>query len=95
MLSGEAPAPVGYSFSPRAEHRTILGGASIAQLGATISGNAGPGVVIQDLSIGIFLGGTVTESGGVKDVVCDPQILGHARCGGQLSLLGLGVAILE
>ena len=48
---------------------------SIARLNGTITGNAGPGVLIHDLSMVTFTGATVTGNGGVggTDVVCNPQ----------------------
>ena len=46
---------------------------SIARLNGTITGNAGAGVLIHDLSMVTFTGATVTGNGGGTDVVCNPQ----------------------
>ena len=39
----------------------------------TVTDNAGPGVIVQDLSMVSFNGASVTHNGGGMDVACNPQ----------------------
>ena len=57
--------------------RTTIAGCSCCSFArfalSTISGNAQGGVAYGDLSMGDFVGTTVTGNGGVTDIVCNPQ----------------------
>ena len=54
---------------------------------AVISGNAGAGVLVGDLSMGLFIGSTVTGNLGRTDVFCAPQ---YSATRGALTDIGAG-----